>query len=134
MNKIDILLKSSKVFDFKVCPCTAPRMTQRDKWLTPPRECVRKYFAFKTEIQWTAKKIGYELTPILNILFIIPMPETWSKKKKNEMVNEPHIQRPDRDNLLKAFQDAFGIDDGFVWDGRTSKIWGEKGEIVVYQT
>jgi Holliday junction resolvase RusA-like endonuclease len=142
MTKIEIVQKYSKVFCFKVVPCSAVRMTYRDRIFTNPnhpdpkkrqRPAVTKYFTFKNEILWTAKKIGYTLTPVLNILFIVPMPESWSKKKKTKMLNQPHMQRPDRDNYLKAFQDSFEGDDGFVWDGQTTKIWGEEGEIIVYE-
>jgi Holliday junction resolvase RusA-like endonuclease len=49
------------------------------------------------------------------------------------MEGQRHQGRPDRDNLLKAFQDAFDGDDGFVWDGRTTKVWGRIGHIVVTQ-
>jgi Holliday junction resolvase RusA-like endonuclease len=75
---------------------------------------------------------GYALTEILNIAFFIEMPNSWSNKKKNDYAYKKHQQKPDRDNLLKAFQDAFGADDSFVYDGRTSKYWSYVPMIIVY--
>lgn len=135
---IDVLYK------FDISPCPAPRMTQSDQWKTDPyhndpskrqRKPVAKYFAFRDKLVFLCKESGYKLTGTLNILFIIPMPKSWTKKKQLEMYNQPHQIRPDRDNYLKAFQDAFDGDDGFVWDGRTIKLWGvpgETGEIIIF--
>src|ERR1700743_2139947 len=132
-------------YDFKpilfiaVPPCSAPRMTRRDAIFINPnhedpkkrqRAPVTKYFAFKTAFKNEADRMNVKLTEVLNICFIIPMPQSWSKNKRDKMRYEPHKQRPDRDNYLKAVQDAFGGDDGFVWDGRTLKIWGETGGMI----
>lgn len=73
-------------------------------------------------------------------LFVIPMPPSWSKAKKNRMRNKPHQQTPDGDNLLKSILDAMftkhnpdpniKINDSHIWDARYSKIWGERGRII----
>jgi len=125
-------LASKTTFEFRVLPCPAPRMTRADAWKNRP--CVLRYRRFRDDLRLGAKKIGYTLQPILNITFILPMPESWSAKKRLAMNGTPHQQRPDRDNLLKAFQDTFEGDDGFVWDGRTTKLWGEVGKIIVEGT
>ncbi len=41
-----------------------------------------------------------------SIMFHIPMPESWSKKKKEKMCFKPHQSTPDLDNLYKAFTDT----------------------------
>lgn len=129
------------LYRFDISPVAAPRMTQSDKWKIDPhhsdpnkrqRVPVAKYFTFRNNLLSQCAVNGYKLTKILNILFIVPMPETWSKKKKLAMNNQPHLCRPDRDNFLKAFQDSFTGDDGYVYDGRTIKLWGNKGEIIIF--
>lgn len=40
------------------------------------------------------------------LLFWFSMPESWSKKKKNEMVNRFHVSKPDVDNLIKFYLDC----------------------------
>jgi Holliday junction resolvase RusA-like endonuclease len=115
---------------FEIKPFTAPRMSSSDKWKKRPT--VTKYWEAKAELKKLCAEIGYELTPVLNVAFFIPMPETWSKKKKLEMLYMPHQQKPDKDNLEKAFMDSFSIDDSFVYDGRTCKFWSDKPMIVIF--
>ncbi len=68
---------------------------------------------------------GYRIT------FVMPMPKSWSKRKRAEMVGQPHQQKPDLDNLIKALLDACYQDDCEVWDLRATKVWGEEGAISV---
>ncbi len=111
-------------------PVPAPRMTRSDKWAKRP--IVTRYFAFRDELILKGNKVGLKLPNVLNVLFVIPMPKSWSENKRDKYRYQPHQSRPDRDNLLKSVQDAFNIDDSFVWDGRTTKIWGELGQIIFY--
>lgn len=75
---------------------------------------------------------------ISNIEIVIPMPASWSKKKKAEMDQTFHIQKPDKDNLEKSILDALNgvayVDDGQIHTGLTTKIWGYDGEVRVYLT
>ena len=111
------------VYDIK--PNTKPRMTRSDKWKQRP--CVMQYRAFKDEVR--LKKVY--LPEAYHIIFVIPMPKSWSKKKHLEMLYKPHKQTPDKDNLEKALLDALYCDDSHVWDGRVTKIWGYDGQIIV---
>jgi Holliday junction resolvase RusA-like endonuclease len=116
-------------------------MTKSDKWKTDPnhpdpnkrqRLPVFKYFKYKNELQ---KLLGDEkmgLTDELKLIFVMPMANSWSKKKKNMFNKTPHKQKPDWDNLAKAFCDSFGIDDSHVWNARISKFWGYQGAIIMY--
>jgi Holliday junction resolvase RusA-like endonuclease len=36
-----------------------------------------------------------------SITFIFPIPDSWSKKKKLELIGQYHTQKPDLDNLYK---------------------------------
>jgi len=120
------------LYRFDIDPCPAPRMTQKDKWLKPRRKPVERYFNWRNEFVLLCKEVGYNLTPVLDILFIIPFPKSYNKKKRDSLIGQQHQIRPDRDNFLKSVQDSFSVDDGFVWDGRTIKIWGEKGQIIIF--
>lgn len=117
-------------FIFNITPCPAPRMTRSDKW--KKRECVTKYFAFRDEFILNCNIEGFKLTETLKIVFILPMPESWSNKKRAQMENNPHQNRPDVDNMIKSVLDAFGKDDGFVYDVHASKFWGKEGKIIIY--
>ena len=111
---------------YKIVSVPKPRMTQRDKWAKRP--AVVRYRAFCDEVRAlgvNVKESGSE------VVFVIPMPKSWSKKKKAEMIDEPHQQRPDLDNLLKALLDAIYDEDCTVWNIKASKIWGETGPIEI---
>lgn len=111
---------------YPITPVPKPRMTQRDKWKKRP--AVMRYLAFADEVRLYGVQVpesGYHIT------FVLPMPKSWSKRKKDEMNGKPHQQKPDLDNILKALLDAVFEDDCMVWDGRATKIWGECGEIIV---
>ncbi|MBM7346076.1 Holliday junction resolvase RusA-like endonuclease [Pantoea coffeiphila] len=64
-----------------------------------------------------------------HVTFVLPMPASWSRKKRAASAGQPHQQKPDVDNLMKALMDALFADDSSVWDFRVSKIWGETGSI-----
>jgi Holliday junction resolvase RusA-like endonuclease len=49
----------------------------------------------------------YENVPLLlTITFYFPIPQTWSKKRKETMVDMPHIFIPDTDNCVKFILDC----------------------------
>lgn len=111
----------------KITPCPKPRQTQRDKW--KPSAPVLRYRAFADELRLKAR--GVELDGA-NILFLIPMPKSWSKKQRKEMLGEPHRQKPDLDNLLKSLADAlYGDDSHIATLTGLSKRWSDVGAILI---
>jgi Holliday junction resolvase RusA-like endonuclease len=42
----------------------------------------------------------------LNITFFMPIPKSTSKKKRLALIGQPHIKRPDLDNLIKYTLDV----------------------------
>lgn len=110
---------------YDITPMGKPRMTQRDRWKKRP--VVLRYHAFKDEVR--LKKV--ELPESYHIIFVLPMPKTWSKKKKEAMKGTAHQQTPDKDNLEKALLDALHTNDAHIWTGCVSKIWGYEGKIIV---
>lgn len=117
-----------QVFSIAVDPVPAPRMTRRDKWLKPRRPCVQRYFDYRERLQ---REIGdIPIVPDeVHARFFVAMPESWSKKKRQEMDGTPHRTRPDRDNFDKAICDALFLEDGGVWKGSQEKRWAEKGRV-----
>lgn len=120
-------MKLRKVF--LVDPVHAPRQTRKDAW--DPRPCVLKYRAFRDEIN---EQLGDFRLPDANfwIRFLIPVFPSYSPKKKKALIGTHHKNKPDRDNLEKAFIDAIfrdlPEDDKIIADGRTTKIWVAEGE------
>tara|TARA_B110000503_G_C7149523_1_gene414493 strand:- start:1335 stop:1628 length:294 start_codon:yes stop_codon:yes gene_type:complete len=87
-----------------------------------------RYRAFKDEL-----RVALEDTPfpddVLIVLFGIPMPNSWSKKKKEKMWTTAHQAKPDVDNLLKALMDAVMIEDQSIHTVFAQKVWSEEGYI-----
>lgn len=111
---------------YDITPVPKPRMTQSDKWKR--RECVLKYRDYcdkLRELNFKIKKSGS------HIVFVFPMPKSWSKRIKDELRYQPHSQTPDVDNCLKACMDAVFKNDSHVFDIRVSKFWGDEGAIYV---
>jgi Holliday junction resolvase RusA-like endonuclease len=69
------------------------------------------------------------------VTFTMPMPKSWSKKKKRELLGTPHLDRPDASNLLKFYEDCFNkvlwCDDSILWSISIIKIWGEEGSTII---
>ena len=112
---------------FKISPIAKPRMTRRDVWAK--RKVVIRYREFCDELRNQAG--SWELPDAFRARFLIPMPASWSKRKKLQKVSTPHQQRPDADNLAKALMDALLKEDSTVWKLEIEKIWGEEGLIII---
>ena len=108
-----------------VSPVPKPRMTRSDAWKKRP--CVTKYWKFKDEIR------EHEITLLQPwaIHFVIPMPKSWSKKKKREFNRTQHQQKPDIDNLVKALFDCIYEDDSHIHTVLATKTWGYVGLIQI---
>lgn len=113
---------------YPVTPVPAPRQTQGDKYRDPPRPPVARYRAFQTELRLRRVQVP---RPFHHVVFVLPMPESWSTKKKQQHQGMPHESKPDRDNLEKALLDSVFGEDAHVWDGRATKIWGWSGLILI---
>ena len=128
----------TRVFRLDIPPCPKPRMTRADKW--KKRQSVVKFFAFRDAVrQYIDNDLILTAFPAPNlefesfdIEFHVPMPKSWSNKKKIEMNGKPHQQRPDLDNYLKAWKDSVYEEDAVVWRIKATKLWTDgSGHIVV---
>lgn len=119
-------------------------MVKRIKWkLYGPNDKkalkVIQYLDYKQQISWAARN-HYKGEPLngaiyLSLTFHMPMPESWSEKKKQRMNGQMHTKKPDRDNLEKGVCDAFNKivwkDDGQVCDGPIRKFYSFEPRIEV---
>jgi len=110
----------------KIIPVPKPRTTQRDRWAKRP--VVVRYYDFADELRLKYKQ---ELPASLDLVFAMPMPKSWSKKKRAEMYLKPHQQKPDIDNLIKAVLDALCEDDSHIFRVSAVKFWDEEGGIII---
>ena len=115
-------------YTIDIVPVPKPRMTQRDRWKQRP--IVKKYHAFCDELRLLLPMLDQAIHE-LDLTFHIPMSASWSKKKRAELEGKPHQQKPDIDNLLKAWMDCLYRNDQVIWKVSVSKLWSVKGAIEV---
>lgn len=105
-------------------PLGKPRMAKRDKWMK--RKCVVNYFNWKDRVKMhAAGQIPKEVPGCLFITAYCSMPPSWSDKKKAELLGKPHRQRPDIDNITKAFMDSLWEEDSAIWEIHCKKFWDD---------
>jgi len=65
----------------------------------------------------------------------MPIPKSWSSKRKLNAVSKPHVSRPDLDNILKFIGDALnGVlwqDDCLIYRFVISKFYAEDPKTVI---
>lgn len=65
----------------------------------------------------------------LTIVATFGLPASWSNKQKARMLDQPHTQKPDLDNIAKAIKDGLSriayADDSQVAELMATKIWAE---------
>lgn len=99
--------------------------------------------AHKKEIRDWAIRNDYKL-PLgyAAVWFYVPMPPSWRKKKRQEMLHTVHQNTPDLDNYLKQLYDSImprknrqrgekGIDDRKIYCYAAFKVWVEFDEACV---
>ena len=120
-----------------ITPQTHVRATQGDSiFFRIPREKLRpsglsrllrleKYNQYKVDLLAESKAKSFVMPPQgASITFFIPVPVSWSKKKKKQHHGMLHQSKPDLDNLLKAFGDSLISEDKYIAHyGELSKRW-----------
>ncbi len=123
---------------YPIVPVAKPRMSNQDRYSTPPpnytgshwpRPCVARWRAFEDEV--ALRRV--ELPPSrAHVVFGVPMPKSWSKAKKAAHDGKKHEATPDLSNLLKALEDACYVDDKVIWHyGSLMKLWAREGYISI---
>jgi Holliday junction resolvase RusA-like endonuclease len=96
-------------------PMGAVRMTTRGKYV---KDNAKRYLNYKSIIySEVLSQLNGVYAPMdeaigISIVFHMPIPASWSKKKKVEAVGKFCTTKPDVDNLLKGLLDALN---GLLW-------------------
>jgi Holliday junction resolvase RusA-like endonuclease len=113
----------------RVPPMPKPRMTRADRWRKRP--VILRYWEWCEAVrrEWGDRKFSEHDA---RVVFFVPMPKSWSAKKREAMAGKPHQQTPDVDNYLKALLDAIHANDCRIWRIAIEKRWAEGGFIEVW--
>jgi Holliday junction resolvase RusA-like endonuclease len=108
-----------------------PRMTQRDKWAKRP--CVVAYHSWCDMLRYLVfgKNIKKEAPETLRWVAYIKMPDSWSAKKKDQMKNKAHTQKPDLSNINKGIEDSLFLHDEQIAFGSQAKWWGREDQLII---
>ncbi len=119
-----------------ITPQTNVRSTQGDRvFFRIKRELLRpaglkrllrleRYNEYKLSIAALAKQQKFDFPNYgASIKFFIPVPKTWSNKKKIQMHMRFHMARPDIDNLCKAIFDSLFSEDKHIAHYECAKYW-----------
>jgi Holliday junction resolvase RusA-like endonuclease len=119
-----------------ITPQTHVRATQGDSiFFRIPREKLRpaglkrlmrleRYNKYKIDLASEAKRKSFTMPPIgASVTFVIPVPRSWSKKKKKLYHGRFHQSKPDIDNLQKAFLDSLMKEDKQIAHLEVQKRW-----------
>ena len=114
-------------------PVAKPRQTRSDKWKERP--CVVRYREWADR----ARAAAGSLPPAAlhaDIVIYLSLPQSLSKKKREQMAGQPHRVKPDLDNLIKSSFDALLKRDQCIHEVRAKKFWedasGPRVEITLY--
>lgn len=118
-------------------PMGAPRQNRHTMFSRHDGGRIERYHAYRDEIASRVlalidagvMRFG-DLTAHLGLCFRFPVPPSWPLKRRVEALNwgSYHRQKPDVDNLVKAFLDAVTDEDSDIADVRAIKVWCPEGE------
>tara|TARA_R100001143_G_C3332795_1_gene120309 strand:- start:238 stop:747 length:510 start_codon:yes stop_codon:yes gene_type:complete len=121
-------------------PKGRPRMTRRGHVFTP-QKTVSYERSIALAAQAAKSKLAggqlFDSAVMVTIHCHFGMPKSWSRKRKEAMLYEPHIQLPDLDNLVKSVLDGLNQTYG-IWDDdkqvaavTATKHWSEESSVLV---
>jgi len=112
-----------------------PRVTKTHTYNPQSKEKEATYWELKRQWDdyWRTRdnslttRRPYEQPLQLIATFYMPMPKSWSERKRKEHVGHPHASRPDIDNIFKFYADcATGViykDDSMITSISCRKLW-----------
>lgn len=125
-----------KTIKFEVTPVSHFRTTQGDRiFFRIPREKLRptglrrlerieQYNKYKVAILSIALANKFTFPPIGAVMkFYLPVPKSWSEKKKKLHHLQYHAGRKDLDNLIKGVLDAMMKEDKHIAHFEAAKYW-----------
>ena len=110
-------------------PVSKPRQTRSDIW--KKRSVVMRYRKFADDLRLACQYEEFHPSNELVMEFYLPMPKSWSQKKRKKMNGKAHKQTPDIDNLAKSVMDSLMKNDACVHYLKAKKFWSEEGRIVL---
>ena len=121
------MLEGQYIVEGKPIPLARPRLSRHTTY--NPQSHLLKEFNLVIDSQNPNKSMF--IGPIeMNVVFYMPIPKSWSKKKQDEVYATFHKKRPDISNLIKFVEDGVqGVlydDDCIISSVTAQKIYSFK--------
>lgn len=128
--------KMEFTFNYKPEAKQRPRFGAKGKVYNPQRKKALEYkWDAAKQMRSQALERPLEAPVCVNMVFHMPMPKSWSQKRREEQLGKPMTSKPDVDNLMKWILDVLnGIayhDDRYVTSGYFEKKWGYEGKVQI---
>lgn len=91
-----------------------------------------RYYTMKDQLRREIPQFIDNLPKDLSLSFFLPFPKSYSQKKRDKLRGQPHELKPDLDNLIKGFKDAFGSDSHVHTYTHMTKVWYDCGKIIIH--
>jgi Holliday junction resolvase RusA-like endonuclease len=99
--------KSGKQYWIRMLKNGKEKMLRSKPNFVRTRKYLLKYLEYKDALRDHGQKVGFIMPQDAFFMwFFMPMPKTWTKKKKADMAFKLHKNKKDTDNLSKAIKDA----------------------------
>ncbi len=108
-----------------------PRVTRDGTRTYMPTEYQNKRDQLRLLYQAAGGEVDPEGAIALRLTFVLRMPKSWSKKKKESLCWEYCQKTPDIDNLVGAVMDSLVAKDQNVVDLTAIKVWGFEDKIII---
>lgn len=118
--------------DITPVPQKRPRVTRFGAY--DPQKVDKE--AFGGLVQLPAEHEPFKTAVHVELILYVPLPKSYSKKKKAELLGTYHTSRGDVDNFFKLYTDKLTdlgvwIDDNIVASTTIKKFWAETGSVYI---
>lgn len=114
-------------------PCARPRKSGH--FMYDPQMQAKENFAFKTQEFKESVSMALE-SVFLVIRYDMPIPRSFSNRRRLNMIGRPHTGRPDLSNLIKFTEDALnGVlwkDDAIIHGIMARKVYNEEPKTIIW--
>lgn len=114
-------------------PKLRPRFTRSGRTYTPRSTAKQEQIVKSEYLKQGGKKLSGAIEA--EFYFVYEPPKSLSKKKRETLIGQPKITRPDADNLCKLCLDALNTiaydDDNQIYKITSQKVYGKKAMTII---